>query len=65
MDITEPFEKAAHDLEDRVVVQLEGVATRLTRLNERLTTYIRANPGRCLFGAVAAGYVIGRIARRK
>ncbi len=65
MEMTEPFEKAAHDIENRVLQRLESVATRLAHLNEHLATYIRANPGRCLFGAVAAGYVVGRIARRK
>jgi hypothetical protein len=65
MTMTEPFEQTAHAIEERVRPQVERATQNLTRLNRQVTTYIKANPGRCLLGAVAAGYVIGRIARRK
>ena len=33
-------------------------------MNGKVVDYIKENPGKCLLGAIAAGYVIGRIARR-
>lgn len=65
MEMPEPREQSAHEVEDHVAPQLEKVATRLAYLNEQFATYIRANPGRCLFGAATAGYVIARVARRR
>lgn len=65
MDMTEPLEQVASEIENRVLPQLQLAKTKLVNLDAQVTTYIRANPGRCLLGAVAAGYLIGKIARRK
>jgi hypothetical protein len=65
MNMTKPLERTAHESEEHASPQIEKTTCRLTKLNEFAATYIRANPGRCLLGAVAAGYVIGRVARRK
>ena len=35
-----------------------------TAANYDAVAYIKENPGKCLLGAIAAGYIIGRIARR-
>lgn len=65
MDITEPLKQTANDFEERLQPLIEESTEKLTSLHHQLTTYIRANPGKCLLGAMAAGYFIGRIARRK
>jgi len=65
MHLTEPLEQAASEIENQVLPQLKLAKTKLVNLDAQVTTYIRANPGRCLLGAVAAGYLIGKIARRK
>ena len=38
---------------------------RLDEFNEKAVGFIRKNPGVCIVGAVAAGYVIGRLASRR
>jgi hypothetical protein len=65
MNMTEHLEQTAHEVEERVRPQIEETTKKLSGLNDQVTNYIKANPGKCLLGALAAGYVIGRIARRK
>jgi predicted ATP-grasp superfamily ATP-dependent carboligase len=65
MTTTDPLEQTAHAIEERVRPHVEHATRKLTTFNAQATTYIKAHPGRCLLGAVAAGYIIGRIARRK
>ena len=38
---------------------------RLEEFNERAADFIRENPGVCIVGAVAAGYLVGRLASRR
>ncbi|HET6147056.1 MAG TPA: hypothetical protein VFH68_05950 [Polyangia bacterium] len=64
MEMTEQFEKTARELEDRIRPQIEEAKKKVSDLNERAVGYIKENPGKCLLGAVAAGYIIGRIASR-
>lgn len=58
------FTEKARDLQARVVPQLEEARQNLVELNDRVLTFIRQNPGTCLLGAVAAGFLIGKIAAR-
>jgi hypothetical protein len=64
MEMTEQFEKTARDIEDRIRPQIEEAKKKVGELNNQVTGYIKANPGKCLLGAIAAGFIIGRIARR-
>lgn len=64
MEMTEQFEKTARELEDRIRPQIEDAKKKVSALNDRAVSYIKENPGKCLLGAIAAGYIIGRIARR-
>jgi hypothetical protein len=50
-----------HDLH-ATIDELKG---RLEEINERVKGFIRARPVTCLAGALALGYVIARIARRR
>jgi hypothetical protein len=36
----------------------------VTSWNDTVTGYIKDRPGRCLLGALALGFVIGKLARR-
>lgn len=38
--------------------------SRLSSWNDTVAGYIKERPGRCLLGALALGFVIGKIARR-
>jgi hypothetical protein len=63
VEIREKLEKSAAALEDRVRPELEAVKDRLTDANSKVVGFIRAHPTPCLLGALALGYVVGRIAR--
>lgn len=58
------FGDKARDLQARVGPQIEEARQNLVDLNNRVVTFIRQNPGTCLIGAVAAGFLIGKIASR-
>jgi hypothetical protein len=55
----------ARELQERVLPQLEEARRSLSDLNGRAMSFIRANPGTCLLGAVALGFIVGRIASRR
>ena len=38
---------------------------RLEEFNDQAVTFIRENPGLCIAGALAAGYLVGRLASRR
>jgi ElaB/YqjD/DUF883 family membrane-anchored ribosome-binding protein len=64
MEMTEQIEATVKQMGARVRPQIDQARRRLTSLNGDVTSYIKENPGRCLLGAVALGFVIGKIARR-
>ena len=51
--------------QDRVVPQIEEARRNLVDMNNRVVSFIRANPGTCLIGAVAVGFLVGKIASRR
>jgi hypothetical protein len=55
----------AREIQERIVPQIEEARRNLVDLNSRVVSFIRANPGTCLIGAVAAGFLIGKIASRR
>ncbi|MEW5737316.1 MAG: hypothetical protein AB1938_00230 [Myxococcota bacterium] len=65
---TEAPQKPPEPLEavkERLGPQLQEAAERLTETNERVKAFIRENPGTCLLGAAALGFLIGRWAARR
>lgn len=60
-----PFEEALHQLEERLGPQLEEAKEQLGKLNSRAKGFIVKNPAACLLGAVAVGYLVGRLASRE
>ena len=65
MEMTERLEETARELGERVRPQIENAKRRLSSMNESMTDYIKENPGKCLVGALAVGYLIGKIASRR
>jgi ElaB/YqjD/DUF883 family membrane-anchored ribosome-binding protein len=55
----------ARQLQDRVVPQIDEARQNLVDLNNRAVAFIKANPGTCLLGAVAVGFLIGKLAARR
>jgi ElaB/YqjD/DUF883 family membrane-anchored ribosome-binding protein len=64
MEIAEKLEETAREFEDQIRPTVDEARKRVSALNDQAITYIKENPGKCLLGAIAIGYLIGRIARR-
>ena len=66
MDVNpQHLQDKARQLQDNMLPQLEEARRNLEDINTRVVSFIRANPGTCLLGAVAVGFIIGRIASRR
>ena len=65
MDTTHPLQDRAREVQDRVGPQLEQARQELADLNRRLGSFIRENPGTCLLGALAFGFIVGKIVSRR
>lgn len=57
-------ENPLRELQSRLGPQLDQAKENLAELNDRVMAFIKRNPGTCLLGALAAGYLIGRLASR-
>lgn len=55
----------AREIQERIVPQIEEARRNLVDMNTRVVSFIRANPGTCLIGAAAVGFLIGKIASRR
>ncbi len=61
---TEQIEAAICEAGARVRPQVQEAKRRLSSWNDTVIDYIKERPGRCLLGALALGFVVGKIARR-
>ena len=55
----------AREIQERIVPQIEEARRNLVDVNNRVVSFIRANPGTCLIGAVAVGFIIGKLVSRR
>jgi ElaB/YqjD/DUF883 family membrane-anchored ribosome-binding protein len=65
MEMTEKIEETAREIGARVRPQIDEAKRRLSTMNDSAIGYIKENPGKCLVGAVAIGFLIGKIASRR
>jgi ElaB/YqjD/DUF883 family membrane-anchored ribosome-binding protein len=65
MEATEQLQEKREELQNRLGTQLEEARRNLQDLNARITEFVRQRPGVCLLGALAFGFVVGRIASRR
>ena len=66
--VSERAHQAKEMLEDRVRdIEHTYSETRhqLQKFNEQAVTFIKDNPGLCIVGAVATGYLVGRLASKR
>ena len=61
----QPMGDTAKEIQQRFAPQIEQAKQRLTDINNQVTGFIKKNPGTCLLGAVAVGYLIGKLASRR
>lgn len=64
MESTQQLQDKARELQERIGPGIDQAKENLAELNERVSGFIKENPGTCLLGALALGFVIGRIASR-
>ncbi len=66
MDVNpQNLQEKARQFQDNMLPQIDEARRNLEDLNTRVVGFIRANPGTCLLGAVALGFIVGRIASRR
>jgi ElaB/YqjD/DUF883 family membrane-anchored ribosome-binding protein len=66
MDInSQQIQDKARQLQENMIPQLEEARRNLEDMNTRVVSFVRANPGTCLLGAVAVGFIVGRLASRR
>jgi hypothetical protein len=63
MEIADKIEHAARDVERSLKPQVDEAKRRLEDLQEDVTHYIKKNPGKCVLGAFALGFLIAKLAR--
>lgn len=52
-------------LQEQAEAQLRAARDALTDIDHKVRAFVKERPGLCLLGAVAAGFVIGRIVSRR
>ncbi len=60
-----PVDDPLKALQEKFGPQLQQAQERLSETNESVKRFIRENPGTCLLGAAAVGFLIGRWASRR
>jgi hypothetical protein len=65
MEPTSSIRSKARELQSRVGPEIEEAARGLGDLNSRIVGFIRQRPGTCLLGALAFGFIVGKIASRR
>lgn len=58
-------EEQARMLQERLAPQIDQARQNLTDLNRKVVSFVRENPGTCLIGAVALGFIVGKLAARR
>jgi ElaB/YqjD/DUF883 family membrane-anchored ribosome-binding protein len=64
MATTDTLSDTARDIQSRVAPQIEDARRELDSLNQRVAGFIKEKPITSLAIALAAGFIIGRIASR-
>ncbi|MHB8872363.1 MAG: hypothetical protein ACYC8T_01630 [Myxococcaceae bacterium] len=59
------LEDRARELQAKFAPQLEQARESLSNFNQKAVAFIRERPGTCLLGALAFGYLVGRLASRR
>lgn len=66
MDVnSQQIQDKARQLQENLLPQIDEARRNLEDMNTRVVGFIRANPGTCLLGAVAVGFIVGRLASRR
>ena len=64
MKTAEQIEDAVSEAGARLKPKVEEARRQISSWNDTVIDYVKKNPGRCLLGALALGFVVGKIAQR-
>ncbi len=62
---TETIEQTIDGVNDTVRPQIERAKQQARRIGGRVVSVIQDHPAACLLGALALGFVVARVARRR
>ena len=65
MEMTQKIEETAREIGARVRPQIDEARKKIESMNTSAVAFIKENPGKCLVGAIAVGFLIGKIASRR
>ncbi len=65
MQTTTPYTGSGTSLESSSEKSLQQVRQKVSDVNDRIVSFIKERPTACLVGAVAAGFIIGRLVSRR
>jgi ElaB/YqjD/DUF883 family membrane-anchored ribosome-binding protein len=60
-EVQDAIEDSVHEIEERY----RDVRDQLQHANHQAVDFIRKHPATCIFGAVAVGYLVGRMASKR
>ena len=64
MDISHDIQARTREITNRIAPQIENVRESLTTFNDQAVKYVKQKPVVAVVGAIAVGYLIGRIVSR-
>ena len=64
METSQQFQDRAREMQQRIAPQLDEARQNLMDFNERAVRFIKERPGTALIGALAFGFVVGKIVSR-
>ncbi len=65
MDTNQQLQDRAREMQARIAPQIDEARQNLIDMNERAIRFIKERPGTCLLGALAFGFVVGKIVSRR
>jgi hypothetical protein len=65
MEKTGDFENPLHEVETQDPPPLEELGNVVADVNRKVLQFVKERPGTCLIGAVAVGFLIGRLFRAR
>lgn len=63
--LRDPGQKTIKETMQAAAEHVDELRERFGDTSQRILAFIKERPGVCLLGAVAAGYIIGRLARSR
>ncbi|HLL53088.1 MAG TPA: hypothetical protein VK447_06045 [Myxococcaceae bacterium] len=65
MDASQQLQDRAREMQARLAPQIDEARQNLMDFNDRAIRFIKERPGTCLLGALAFGFIVGKIASRR